>query len=159
MKPLKLPAVFDGTVVYLAYGRRSFKNVVTGERPGKQTLLYVGISDTFYKRMGQHASKSEWWPFAERLEIEVYETRHQAQVRERQLVSQHSPPFNEQLITSRERDRRQDFKDRLVRCASLNCNNGLGKHRRYCDACVGDTEAKRAARLASGQTVYRFGGR
>jgi predicted GIY-YIG superfamily endonuclease len=88
-KALKLTAKFPGeTVVYLAYGRAKPRS--------KELLLYVGIADNFYKRMGQHAAKSPWFRFVERFEVEPYETRHKAMVREKYLIRHRHPAHNEQ---------------------------------------------------------------
>ena len=60
-------------------------------------LLYVGIAEDVYRRLGQHAAASEWYDAMEHLTVEVHRSKEQAANREALLISVHAPPHNRQL--------------------------------------------------------------
>lgn len=139
--PAKLPTKVDGTIVYLAYSKPGWTR-----RTPNSVLLYVGITDNLYQRMAQHATKSEWWQDAVRLELEVFETRHQAQVREKELVRTFAPPFNTQLQAFKgrtARTRRQNRKE--CRNAKLGCKGWAEAPWDICRYCQEDDSVYRAS--------------
>lgn len=57
-------------------------------------LLYVGVSLSAVKRLGQHKSHSHWYAKIARVEIERFDTRESALAAERSAVLAESPVCN-----------------------------------------------------------------
>ncbi len=124
------PVGFKGTTVYRAY-----------DAEGR--LLYVGISDTFYARMGQHQASSPWWKHAVRLETEQFATRSKAMVEEARLIRTLAPAYNttlqgpEMASWKRERKARRECKNGAVGCPWWATPDSD-----YCEACQDPEWAK-----------------
>lgn len=125
-KPIKLPGKFKGeTVVYLAYGKNN-------------RLLYVGITNDFYSRMGQHSKTSDWYPYALRFEVEPYETRHQAGLREKWLVRYRAPTYNTALQSEKRRKQIREAKELMARPGCVYCDDPVMEDSRYCRFCYSE---------------------
>lgn len=59
-------------------------------------LLYIGITNSVYHRMNQHADDKRWWPEVdeERTEIVRYPTRDQALRAEEYAIKRELPRYN-----------------------------------------------------------------
>ena len=57
-------------------------------------LLYIGITGTGLRRIGQHRRNAEFWSKSTRIELEHFDTRTDALDRERELIRSLKPPFN-----------------------------------------------------------------
>lgn len=59
-------------------------------------LIYVGITSAGLERNRQHNSSKEWWPFVSSQDVEHFDARSNALIREEGLIKKHCPPFNTQ---------------------------------------------------------------
>lgn len=59
-------------------------------------LIYVGITSRGMQRNREHNATKEWWHLVTSQEVEHFETRHEAEAKERSLIRKHLPPFNKQ---------------------------------------------------------------
>ena len=66
------------------------------------TLLYVGISLSAASRAAQHRKTQPWWPQTARIEVEQFESRHEALSAEREAIHGESPLYN---VTGKPRQR------------------------------------------------------
>ena len=67
-------------------------------------LLYVGISSSALRRLGQHAGgPAAWWDRATRVEIEHFPTRTEASDAEQRAIADEAPLFNRTTPGRRER--------------------------------------------------------
>lgn len=57
-------------------------------------LLYVGISLSAIRRMGQHRYESRWFNRVATIRVEHFQTREAAQAAERTAISSEAPLFN-----------------------------------------------------------------
>lgn len=57
-------------------------------------LIYVGITARGKARQIEHNQAAEWWRYVAKQEIEHYESREEAAVRESWLIRNRRPPFN-----------------------------------------------------------------
>jgi hypothetical protein len=56
--------------------------------------LYVGISSNAFRRLSEHAGKSEWWERADFIRINRYEDRWAARKTEAVFIAIDAPEFN-----------------------------------------------------------------
>jgi predicted GIY-YIG superfamily endonuclease len=56
-------------------------------------LIYVGISEDVFTRMGQHQS-SGWSSYATRITFETFSTREEAAIQELKAIREEDPVFN-----------------------------------------------------------------
>lgn len=69
---------------------------------GHDDLLYVGISDEVFGRIGQHRAKlAEWEVYAARIDWAMYRNREEASRVERHLIGTLQPRFNKIHATGR----------------------------------------------------------
>lgn len=113
---------YSGTVVYRAVD-------------AKGRILYVGITDNLFGRMGQHRDSAKWWTWATRVLLEEYPSRTAAEERERELIKEHEPPFNVQHATDRMRRKIKKW-DSLVDCKSKYCEGFAADDSDYCPGCI-----------------------
>ena len=59
-------------------------------------LLYVGITSRAERRAHEHAESKDWWRLAVGCTLEHFESREQAEARERALIEIFRPPYNRQ---------------------------------------------------------------
>lgn len=57
-------------------------------------LIYVGITSRGPDRQAEHARDKPWWPLVRRQEVEHYDTRRDAESREKALIGERRPPYN-----------------------------------------------------------------
>lgn len=80
-----------GHFVYMVWG------VNDVERNGEDyDVLYIGMSSKVMSRLGQHATDSPWWHYAEHVDIYEYETREAAAAVEEWLIASYGPLYNVQ---------------------------------------------------------------
>lgn len=58
-------------------------------------LLYVGISNSPYRRWAQHSVEQSWWPQVVTHKLEWHEDRNAAMAAEREAVQSERPTWNE----------------------------------------------------------------
>lgn len=109
----------DQTSVYLYYDARG-------------SLIYVGITKRGQGRQLEHNAKAEWWSFVARQEVEHYGTRDEAALREKFLIRDHRPPFNQRHNKGWEQLRAAYLT--LYQPVSLPCAGGAEV---ACHACAG----------------------
>jgi hypothetical protein len=60
----------------------------------REELIYVGMTVNPDMRFGSHAVTKPWWPEVARRDIAWFETRHEAEQREAQLIAHYHPRYN-----------------------------------------------------------------
>lgn len=60
----------------------------------QSAVLYVGVTSRGDKRITEHARRAAWFKEVALITREYTETADQASERERQLIAEHSPPYN-----------------------------------------------------------------
>ena len=60
------------------------------------TLLYVGISQSFFNRVDQHAADKDWFSDVDRITAERFSTRQEALMHEKQAI-QHEKPIHNKM--------------------------------------------------------------
>lgn len=68
-------------------------------------LIYVGITSRGIQRNREHNTDKDWWSLVASQEVEHFDTRTEAEFRERELIERHMPPFNTQHNRNREASR------------------------------------------------------
>lgn len=115
------------------------------DKDGK--LLYVGITERFGQRWGDHAKQKHWWPEVAKAEAEWHETREAAASAEIAAIKAEEPRYN--VVHSVER------KGRVVKVLRGPRPNGsaLG-HLRDCSETYERTRAEReSARAAVNEVI------
>ncbi len=74
-------------------------------------LLYVGISDDFLTRMGQHSHGSVWFPDVARITLERFATREEAIEAEDAAVTSEAPRYNIQYHRGARRAAARAFRE------------------------------------------------
>jgi predicted GIY-YIG superfamily endonuclease len=59
-----------------------------------ETLLYIGISQSFLSRMDQHYSTKVWFKFITNITLEHFPTRYDVEQAEKQAIKREAPLFN-----------------------------------------------------------------
>jgi len=59
------------------------------------SVIYVGVTSHLFARLGQHQANSEWWKRAKAIEVECFDTRTQADEREKFLIRALMPAGND----------------------------------------------------------------
>jgi len=59
-----------------------------------EKLLYVGISNRPAHRTRQHMRDKDWLPDTDKVELEWFDSRKEAEIKEKQLISELRPPEN-----------------------------------------------------------------
>jgi len=65
------------------------------------SLLYIGVSLSAVKRLGQHKAKAHWYEFISRVEIESFETREYVLEAERIAIITEKPRYNLKIPVER----------------------------------------------------------
>jgi predicted GIY-YIG superfamily endonuclease len=80
---------------------------VDGDRPqalyrlcdAKDRPLYIGVSDSWPRRMGQHRATKSWFPEVRTVRLEYFPDRESVLVAERQAIEREEPRYNIQHNT------------------------------------------------------------
>lgn len=60
----------------------------------EETLLYIGISQSFLSRMDQHYSTKEWFKYITNITLEHFPTRFAVEQAEKSAIKKEAPLFN-----------------------------------------------------------------
>jgi len=60
----------------------------------KGTLLYVGVSLSFFRRLANHKSYSRWFDQVTTITLETFETKEEMLQKEKEVIKKEKPKFN-----------------------------------------------------------------
>lgn len=78
-----------GHFVYMVWG----ENVVE-ENGEDRDILYIGMTGRILMRLAQHANDSEWWHYADHIDVFQYATRQAALEVEQWMITRYGPLYN-----------------------------------------------------------------
>jgi predicted GIY-YIG superfamily endonuclease len=58
------------------------------------TLIYVGITSRRTKRQKEHNTDKDWWQYVHHQTVQHFDTREEAEAKERAVIRHQNPPFN-----------------------------------------------------------------
>jgi predicted GIY-YIG superfamily endonuclease len=85
--------------------------------------LYVGMTDNWARRVGQHSTKA-WWDRAKRASVRTFTSKHEAEREEYRLIRRHEPEGN--YTHSRRRAVEMTDEDLAANIAALERWRALG---------------------------------
>lgn len=62
---------------------------------GEERLLYVGITNNYARRAGEHSDDKPWWTQVRRSTVEMFPSRKAAEVAEKRAIEREHPQYND----------------------------------------------------------------